>query len=75
MDFEKTIKFLLKNQARADARFNAKFDRADERFRKAEVRLDRLERVVAQNNPVGAVRRIPAERRPSCGPGARVAPQ
>jgi hypothetical protein len=45
MDVEKTIEFLLKNQARADARFNAKFDRADERFRK-------LERVVAQNNRI-----------------------
>ncbi|HEV2176254.1 MAG TPA: hypothetical protein VGW33_03500 [Terriglobia bacterium] len=53
MDVEKTIEFMLKNQARMDARFDAKFDRADERFRKADVRLDRLERVVALNNRVG----------------------
>ena len=66
MDVEKTIEFLLNNQARMDARFEAKFDRADERFRQAEVRfrhaevrfrhaearLDRLERVVALNNRV-----------------------
>lgn len=61
MDVEKTIEFLLKSQAQADARFNAKFDRADERFRqweirfqKTEQRLDRLERVVAQNNRIVA---------------------
>ena len=59
MNVEKTIEFLLKNQARMDARFNAKFDRADKRFRdwearfdKVEARLDRLERVVALNNRV-----------------------
>ena len=43
MDVERTIEFLLKNQARMDARFNAKFDRADKR-------MERLERVVAHNN-------------------------
>ena len=52
MDVERTIEFMLKNQARSDARFNAKFDRADERFRKAEARLDRLEQVVRLNNRV-----------------------
>ena len=52
MNVERTIQFLLKNQARMDARFNAKFDRADERFAQAEKRLDRLERVVAQNNRI-----------------------
>jgi hypothetical protein len=52
MNVERTIEFMLKNQARSDARFNAKFDRADERFRKAEARLDRLERVVRLNNRV-----------------------
>lgn len=50
MDVDRTIEFLLKNQARMDARFNAKFDRADQRFSQAEKRLDRLELVVAQNN-------------------------
>jgi hypothetical protein len=45
MDVEKTIDFLLKNQARMDARFEAKFAKADER-------LSRLERVVATNNRV-----------------------
>ena len=50
MDVDRTIEFLLKNQARMDARFNAKFDRADQRFAQAEKRLDRLELVVAQNN-------------------------
>jgi len=43
VDVEKTIDFLMKNQARMDARFEAKFGRADER-------LTRLERVVATNN-------------------------
>ncbi len=50
MNIERAIEFLVKNQGRADARFNAKFDRADQRFVQAEKRLDRLERVVAQNN-------------------------
>jgi len=44
MDMERTIEILLKNQARMDARFDAQFDPAEERFRKAEGRLDRLER-------------------------------
>jgi len=52
MDVERTIEFMLKNQARSDARFNAKFDRADEHFRKAEACLDCLERVVRLNNRV-----------------------
>ncbi len=52
MDIERSIEILLKNQARMDARFDAKFDRADERFRKAEARLERLERVVRLNNRV-----------------------
>ena len=52
IDVERTIEILLKNQARMDARFDAKFDRAEERFRKAEARLDRLERVVRLNNRV-----------------------
>jgi uncharacterized coiled-coil protein SlyX len=52
MNVERTIEFMLKNQARMDARFNAKFDRADQRFVQAEKRLDRLERVVAQNNKI-----------------------
>jgi len=68
MNIERTIEFIIKNQARMDARFDAKFDRADERFAKAEKRfaeaekrfaevekrLDRLERVVTQNNHVVA---------------------
>ena len=45
MDVERTIEFLLKNQARMDARFNTRFDRADKR-------LERLEHVVAQNNHI-----------------------
>jgi septal ring factor EnvC (AmiA/AmiB activator) len=45
MEVERTIEFLLKNQARMDARMNA-------RFAKADLRMDRLERVVAQNNRV-----------------------
>jgi predicted nucleic acid-binding Zn-ribbon protein len=43
MNIESAIEFLVKNQARMDARFNAKFDRADKR-------MERLEKVVAQNN-------------------------
>jgi hypothetical protein len=45
MDVERMIEFLLKNQARMDTRMDAK-------FAKAEKRLDRIERVVAQNNRV-----------------------
>ena len=45
MEVEKTIEFLLKNQARMDARFEAKFAKADQR-------LSRLERVVATNNRI-----------------------
>jgi uncharacterized coiled-coil protein SlyX len=45
MNIERAMEFLVKNQARMDARFNDKFDRADKR-------LERLERVVAQNNRV-----------------------
>jgi uncharacterized coiled-coil protein SlyX len=52
MDVERTIQFLLKNQARIDARMDAKFAKADARFVKAEKRLDRLEQVVAQNNRI-----------------------
>ncbi len=59
VDVERAIEILLKNQARMDARFEARFDRAEERFhqaeerfRQAEARLDRLERVVRLNNRV-----------------------
>lgn len=52
MNIEIAIEFFVENQARADARFNAKFDRADERFRKAEARLGRLEQAIALNNRV-----------------------
>jgi uncharacterized coiled-coil protein SlyX len=52
MEIEQAIEFLIKNQARMDARMDAKFDRADQRFAQAEKRLDRLERVVAQNNRI-----------------------
>jgi hypothetical protein len=45
VDVDKTIDFLLKNQARMDARF-------EERFAKADERMSRLERVVATNNRV-----------------------
>ena len=52
MDVERTIQFLLKNQARIDARMDGKFAKADARFVKAEKRLDRLQQVVAQNNRI-----------------------
>ncbi len=45
MDVERTIEFLLKNQARMDERMDAKFAKAD-------ARMDRLERVVAQNDRI-----------------------
>lgn len=50
MNIERAIEFLVKNQVRMDARFDAKFGRADQRFLQAEKRLDRLERFVSQNN-------------------------
>ncbi|HMD97912.1 MAG TPA: hypothetical protein VKM93_11375 [Terriglobia bacterium] len=43
MDVERTIEFLLKNQVRMDARMDAKFAKVD-------ARLDRMERLVGQNN-------------------------
>ena len=45
MNIEKTTESLLKNQARRDAGFEAKFAQADER-------LTSLEKVVATNNRV-----------------------
>jgi uncharacterized coiled-coil protein SlyX len=61
MDVERTIEFLIKNQARMDARMDARFTKAEERFARAEersakadLRMDRLERVVAQNNRIVA---------------------
>ena len=49
MNIERTIEFMLKNQARMDARFDAKFDRADERFAQAEKRFAHIEKRFAQN--------------------------
>ena len=46
MNVEKTIEFILNNQARAEERWA----RAEERSNRSERRLDRLERMVAQNN-------------------------
>ncbi|MGH9327106.1 MAG: hypothetical protein ACRD2B_10565 [Terriglobia bacterium] len=43
MDVEKTIEFLLENQARFDARMEANFDRAEARFIQAEKRMDQAE--------------------------------
>jgi uncharacterized coiled-coil protein SlyX len=54
MNLEHAIEFLIKNQARMDARMDAKFDRADQRFLQAEERLDRLERGLAENSRVVA---------------------
>lgn len=47
MNVEKTIEFLLKNHARADARMEAKFAKVDQR-------MTRLENVVRTNNRVVA---------------------
>ncbi len=59
MDVERTIEFMLKNQARMDARFDARFAKADQRFAQAEKRfvqaekrLDRLERGLAENSRI-----------------------
>jgi hypothetical protein len=48
MNIERTMEFILKQQAR----FDSNFAKADERFLKAEKRLDRLERVVGQTSRV-----------------------
>jgi len=51
MDVERTMEFILSQQARFEAnqaKFEANFAKADQRFLKAEKRLDRVERVVAQ---------------------------
>ena len=53
MDVNKTIDFILDQQARFEAnqaRLEANFAKADGRFAQAERRLDRLERLVGQNN-------------------------
>jgi chromosome segregation ATPase len=55
MNVEKTIEFLLEQQARADFRFEKaleRMDRADKRMDRADKRLDRLERVVSQTSRV-----------------------
>ena len=52
MNVERTIELLLKNQARMDARFDARFAKADQRFAQAEKRLDRLEQGLARNNRI-----------------------
>ena len=52
MNVERTIEFLLKNQARMDARFDVRFAKADQRFAQAEKRLDRLEQGLARNNRI-----------------------
>lgn len=54
MNVERTIEFIIENQARMDARFEDKFGKAEKRFVAAEQRLDRLERVAAQNNRIVA---------------------
>ena len=51
MNIERTMEFILSQQARFEAnqaKFEANFAKADRRFLKAEKRLDRVERVVAQ---------------------------
>jgi chromosome segregation ATPase len=62
MNVEKTIEFILGQEARIDARLekalermdraDRRMDRADRRADRADKRLDRLERVVAQTNRV-----------------------
>jgi len=62
VNVEKTIEFILEQEARIDARLekalermdrvDKRMDRADKRAERAEKRLDRLERVVAQTNRV-----------------------
>jgi hypothetical protein len=46
LDRNKTMEFMLEQQAR----FEANFAKADARFAKSEGRLDRIERVAAHNN-------------------------
>ncbi len=46
MNVEKTMEFILEQQARTEENFA----KANVRFEQAEKRLDRLERLVAQNN-------------------------
>lgn len=50
MDIEKTMEFILSQQAHFQAHFEANFAKAEARFARSEKRLDRLERVSAQNN-------------------------
>jgi hypothetical protein len=44
MNIERTMEFILKQQAK----FESNFAKADQRFLKAEKRLDRIERIVGQ---------------------------
>ena len=48
MNIERTMEFILKQQAILEANFA----KADERFAKAEKRMDRVEQVLAQTNRV-----------------------
>lgn len=53
MDTDKTVEFILGQQARFEAnqsRFEANFAKAEVRSARAERRLDRLEHALAQNN-------------------------
>jgi hypothetical protein len=50
MDVEKTMNFILSQQAQ----FEANFAKAEIRFARSERRLDRLERLSAQNNRIVA---------------------
>ena len=62
MNVEKTIEFILGQEARIEARFekalermdraDKRMDRAEQRMDRADKRLDRLERVVSQTNRV-----------------------
>ncbi|HEV2178216.1 MAG TPA: hypothetical protein VGW33_13605 [Terriglobia bacterium] len=57
MNVEKTIEFMLAEQAQFQARSDASQARFDANFARAEKRLDRIERVLTQTNRI--VSRLP----------------
>ena len=50
MDVDRTIEFVLKNQARMDARMDAKFAKAEARFAKADARFANGRKTIRGND-------------------------
>jgi hypothetical protein len=58
---ENTMHFIVEQQAQFEAKFEANFGRADQRFAQPELRLDRLERLADRVIRAGERRMVKAE--------------